>query len=238
MTDYSALEEELRKTVGLDRRPVAVAFRSSPPPGVPKFAGRAPSGCSFFGIAAGGMTFYTIAEDHHACAIGTYAYNLDLPSQHAEIMADSIASLRTVCSIDADEVRSLPRTPNNPEVVVFSPLGQTPVDPDIVVLVVRPLQGMFIQEAAMRRHIGIHIAPLSRPTCMSLHFVMEDKAVTSAGCIGNRVYNGLEDDEMYMLLPGRLLKTMAEEIELIATANHKLAFEYLLQRDAMETFLE
>ncbi|MEJ2111985.1 MAG: DUF169 domain-containing protein [Acidobacteriota bacterium] len=132
----------------------------------------------------------------------------------------------------------MPRKEQAPEVVIFSPLSQTPVDPDLVVLVVRPLQGMLLQEAAIRRQIEVHVAPLSQPTCMSLHEVVRDKAITSAGCIGNRVYNALGDDEMYMLLPGRLLKRITDEVQLIATANNRLALEYLMKRDSAETLLE
>ncbi len=37
--DYRAIERQLTGALGLQRRPVAVAFRSIPPGGVPKFTG-------------------------------------------------------------------------------------------------------------------------------------------------------------------------------------------------------
>lgn len=238
MTDYSLIELELCETVGISKRPVSVTFRSNPPKGVPKFAGSAPSGCSFFSIAAGGMTFYTVPSDHHQCAIGTYSYDLPLPDDHAEALEKSFASFKSTYPIVMDDIRAVPRSTNNPSVVIYSPLGETPVEPDIVVLVVRPLQAMFLQEAAMRRRIAVNVAPFGRPTCMSLHSVMDDKAVTSAGCMGNRVYNALGDDEMYMLLPGRLLKKITDEVQAIATSNTRLADQYLEQRNSMESSLE
>jgi uncharacterized protein (DUF169 family) len=238
MMDYSILELVLCETVGLSRRPVAVAFRSSPPPGIPKFAGKVPSSCSFFGIAAGGMTFYTVAVDHYNCALGCYCYNLPLPSEHAEELTRSMERLRETGSLDYDDVRAVPRTEINPEVVVYSPLGDTPVEPDVAVLVVRPLQAMFLQEAAMRKRIEITIAPFGQPTCISMHQAMERKAVTSAGCMGNRVYNALGDDEMYMMMPGLLLKKITDEVQLIATTNTKLAEQYLQQRNSMNAAME
>ena len=51
MTNYRSLEQRLRDTLGLQRRPVAVTFRDAPPPGVVKFTGTEPSGCSFWRVA-------------------------------------------------------------------------------------------------------------------------------------------------------------------------------------------
>jgi len=52
MPDYRAVERQLTSALSLNRRPVAVAFRSSPPPDVAKFSGTEPSGCSFWRLAA------------------------------------------------------------------------------------------------------------------------------------------------------------------------------------------
>ena len=54
MVDYRGIERQLSEVLSLQRRPVAVAFRKTPPAEVPKFTGTEPSGCSFWRIAAGG----------------------------------------------------------------------------------------------------------------------------------------------------------------------------------------
>jgi len=59
MADYRGMERRLTEILGLQRRPVAVTFRDTPPAGVRKFTGTEPSGCSFWRISAGGRTFYT-----------------------------------------------------------------------------------------------------------------------------------------------------------------------------------
>ena len=64
MNDSAALDRLLTTTLGLTRPPVAVAFRDEPPPGVTKFTGVQPSGCSFWKVAADGAAFYTEPEDH------------------------------------------------------------------------------------------------------------------------------------------------------------------------------
>ena len=47
MTDYRTVARQLTDSLGLRRRPVAVAFRQIPPAGVAKFAGTEPSGCKY-----------------------------------------------------------------------------------------------------------------------------------------------------------------------------------------------
>ena len=81
MTDYRSIEDQLRDTFSLRRRPVAVTFRESPPAGVAKFTGTEPSGCSFWRVAAGGRTFYTVPSDHYNCAIGSHTHNIPLPAR-------------------------------------------------------------------------------------------------------------------------------------------------------------
>ena len=53
----------------------------------------------------------------------------------------------------------------------------------------------------------------ARPTASS---------VASVGCIGNRVYTGLGDDELYLAVPAKALGPMLEKLETIMTANVEL----------------
>jgi uncharacterized protein (DUF169 family) len=48
------------------------------------------------------------------------------------------------------------------------------------------------------------------------------QGVLSLGCIGNRVYTGLADEEMYFALPGSQVKAVAEKLATIVHANREL----------------
>ncbi len=63
---------------------------------------------------------------------------------------------------------------------------------------------------------------LGRPTCMALPAALANGAVTSTGCVGNRVYTGLAEDELYITLRGSDLEKIAAEIDTIASANQAL----------------
>src|SRR5262249_61216460 len=83
MTDYRAIERRLRETVGLTRRPVAVAFRDVPPAAVKQFSGSEPSGCSFWRLAMEGRAFYPVPSDHYNCPVGSHTHNIPLPAGRA-----------------------------------------------------------------------------------------------------------------------------------------------------------
>jgi uncharacterized protein (DUF169 family) len=46
--------------------------------------------------------------------------------------------------------------------------------------------------------------------------------VTSLGCIGNRVYTGMGEDELYFTIPGGRVGEVAERLETVMHANREL----------------
>ena len=63
-----------------------------------------------------------------------------------------------------------------------------------------------------------------RPACAMLPQVLASaRAATSLGCMGNRVYTGLPDDEMWHTLPGARLDTIVEKLSTIVAANSAVA---------------
>ena len=102
-----------------------------------------------------------------------------------------------------EEVPSIPRLPQPPAFIYYAPLGKAVVPPDVVIAGGRPGPLMRLQEAAARAGAASSLPLLGRPTCMALPAAMAHGSVMSAGCIGNRVYTGLGDDELYLMIPGR-----------------------------------
>jgi len=236
--DYSVVELELCETLALSKRPVAITFRESPPAGVTKFAGVEPSGCSFWQLASGGMTFYTVPSDHCNCAVGSYTHNFSLTPEHAGELEKALATMTGSGYVKIEEIPSLPRLKQAPKAVVYSPLGDTPTDPDLVVFVARPMQVMILQEAALRAGIGLQLSLFGRPTCISLPTALAQGMVTCAGCLGNRVYTGLTEDELYVLIPGRVLQRVADEVRAIADSNSKTTDYHRARRKSLRTSLE
>lgn len=233
--DYSIMEFKLSEMLGLSRRPVAIMFRESAPASVAKFAGTEPSGCSFWQLAAGGMTFYTVPGDHCNCAVGNYTHNFSISPGHAGELEQALSRLSSSGYVKMEEIPSIPRLNHAPQIVVYSPLGNTPLDPDVVIVVARPMQVMVIQEAGVRANVGLQLSLFGRPTCMSLPIALGQGMVICAGCLGNRIYTGLDDDELYVLLPGKVLRKVVTEVQSIVESNTKLANYYRARRKSLRS---
>lgn len=220
--DYAALEQQITIDLELAHRPVAVAFPPAPPSGVAKYEGSQPSGCSFWRLASEGRTFYTVADHHYNCPIGAYTHNIALPPARAHELEETLGLMASIGYLRMAEVPAIPRLADPPAVVVYAPLGATPVDPDVVLFWGPPGRIMLLQEAALRASVSASLQTLARPTCMVLPAALSHGTVASTGCVGNRVYTELDDTELYVAVPGRDLARVAGEASLIRSANAAL----------------
>lgn len=221
MLDYGALEEKIRRVLGGERRPVAIAFADEPPEGVSKFEGSEPSSCSFWRIAAAGHTFYTVPSDHWNCPVGGYTHNTLTPDRMPELQ-QTLTLMSDIGYIRMEEIPGVFQMPQSPKVIVYAPLGDTPVPPSVVLASGRPGRVMLLAEAASRAGAMSSLPLLGRPTCMAIPAALASGAVASTGCIGNRTYTGLGDDQIYFTLRGTDLERIASEIETIEAANRTL----------------
>jgi uncharacterized protein (DUF169 family) len=233
MVDYRALERTLTDALQLTRRPVAVTFCDAPPAGVQRLPGAQPSGCTFWSIAAEGPSFYTAPEDHYNCPIGSYTHHIPLPTEREHELTDTLSLMADLGYIKMTEVPSVPRLEKTPAVTVYAPLGNTPATPDAVIVAGRPGGLMLLHEAATR--IGIsYTSLLGRPTCMAIPAALESGLASSLGCVGNRIYTGLTDEEFYSVIRADKLAAVAAEIATITAANVMLT-QYHRERRASIT---
>jgi uncharacterized protein (DUF169 family) len=222
MTDYRMLERNLRESLQFDCRPVAITFVDTPPHGVAPFGGVAPSGCTFWKLAAAGQTFYTVPADHYNCAVGSYTHNIPLPPERAQELSDTLGLMGTIGYVRMEEVAGIPQLVTTPAAIVYAPLGEAPVDPDVVLFCGQPGRLMLLEEAAIRAGVSSQLTTLARPTCMALPAALRMGMVASTGCIGNRVYTGIDDANFYIAVPGRDLTRIAEQLPTISGANNQL----------------
>lgn len=225
MVEYRSIERQFTLTLALRTGPVAVKFRDVPLAGIPKFTGTEPSGCSFWRLAAEGRTFYTVPSDHYNCSMGAHTHNIPLPQDRSQELTQALSLMTSIGYLKMEEVPGIARLPQTPGVVIYAPLGDSPLDPDVVVFAGKPARLMLLQEAALRAGAAAQTPLLGRPTCMALPVAMSSGAVMSTGCIGNRVYTDLAEDELYVVVPGKDLVRIARELDTIADANSKL-FDY------------
>src|SRR5271170_1084297 len=221
-TNWKELEEKIGGAVKLARRPVAVSFLDAAPAGVKRFEGTEPSGCSFWRLAAEGRVFYTVPENHFNCAVGAYTHNIKLSPEREKETEQTLKMMFDLGYVKPEEVPQIPRLAKAPAAILYAPLGESPVAPDVVLFACRPAAAMLLNEAANRAGVASGAPALGRPTCMALPASLQHGAILSLGCMGNRVYTGLSDDEMYFVLRGKDLAAVADALTVITTANAAL----------------
>ena len=218
------------QALALTRRPVAVASCSEPPTGMSRFSGSVPAGCSFWRLAAEGRSFYTEPGDHYNCAIGCYTHNIPLPAERQAELGATLKFMTDIGYIRAEEVPEIARLTNSPRCLAYAPLAESAFAPEVVILVGRPGNLMLLQEAAARAGVATQTSLLARPTCMAIPAALAGGTTASSGCIGNRVYTDLADDELYIMVPAEDLEKIAGELETILSANAQLQDYHRLRK--------
>ena len=219
---FAELESSLKQKLDLSRRPVAVNFFDQPPVGIAKFTGSEPSGCSYWRLAGNGRSFYTVPSDHFNCPIGSHTHSIQLPADRQKELMDTLSFMSDIGYVRMEEVGKIPTLPKQPNVISYAPLAEAPATPDAVIFVGKPSKLMLLMEAAARAGVTTSLPSHGRPTCMAIPIALANGADSSTGCVGNRVYTGIGDDELYFVVRGADLPKVAAELETIITANNQL----------------
>lgn len=207
----------------LETRPVAVAFREKAPDGVPRVGEVAPSGCTYWKLAAEGRTFYTEPSDHYGCPVGAHTHGVELPEETAKELEGLVGTMVELKYLDMAEVPGIPQRKEPFGVAVYAPLADADFTPDVVLVSGNARQMMLLAEAAHAAGLSSATSVVGRPTCAALPAVMESGQVaTNLGCIGNRVYTGLPDDSLYFAIAGPQLTAVTEKLSTIVHANREL----------------
>jgi len=222
MANWKELEKLFTTRLTMSGRPVAVTFLDTEPAGITKFSGTEPAGCSFWRLASAGRAFYTVPADHFNCAVGAYTHHVQLPPDREKETGTMLGMMFDLGYVRPEEVPGIPRLAEEPAAIVFAPLGDAPIAPSVVLFACRTSSAMLLNEAASRAGAASTLPLLGRPSCVALPAAIMHGTVTSLGCIGNRVYTGLGEGELYVAVPGAKLESVAEALDIIATANAKL----------------
>jgi uncharacterized protein (DUF169 family) len=214
---------QLQALLGLHWSPIAVAFQASAPADLQRIGSAGPSGCTYWKLAAEGKTFYTEAADHYNCPIGSFTHGIDLPPAQAQELEGMVGTMIGLDYIRQEEIPSIPRRAAPFGVALYAPLAEAPFDVDVVLVRGHAKQMMLIAEAAGAAGLSSDGALMGRPTCAMIPAAMQSGSVTtSLGCIGNRVYTGLGDEEFYAAIPRSKLAPLLDKLATIVTANREL----------------
>lgn len=227
----SQLAAILAASLDLQQSPVAISFTDAIPAGVKSHAGRVPAGCRFWEDGAA-TAFATTASDHNLCAIGVYTHNLQSsPAQQTDLM-NALKVFGELDYVRAEDLASIPVLASQPAYVMYAPLAESPLPPDVVLLFVNANQTLILSEATQQ--VENQNAPaMGRPACAIVPQVMNTgRAALSLGCCGARAYLSLLNESISLFaFPGARLAAYAERIVALSAANAVLSKFHQIRRE-------
>ena len=216
---YAQLAEDLSRSLRLAQPPVAVCFSDSVPASISMHNGAAPAGCSFWREAAS-AAFITSPSDHALCAVGSYTHNLEMSAIQQTDLEDCLGVFGSLGYLTAEDLSLIPVLDRRPRHVIYAPLAQSPLLPDVVLLFGDASQSLIVSEAVQQVERRIPPA-LGRPACAVISQVANTGlAALSLGCCGARAYvDTFTSDLILCALPGTGLAKYVERIVALADAN-------------------
>jgi uncharacterized protein (DUF169 family) len=232
--DVKRLHARLSDLLDLTIPPVGIAFPPAAPAGVAHVERPGPAGCAYWREAAEGRVFYTEAADHYNRPVGAHTHGVALPPERAAELQQVVGTMVALEYIRMEEVPTLPRRAEPFGVAVYGPLGALPIDPEVVIVRGHARQIMLVAEAARAAGIGHDGATMGRPACAMIPEALRSaRGNTSLGCIGNRVYTGLADAELYFTIPGAALEDVVTRLGMIVHANRELEGYHVARRTSL-----
>ena len=204
--NHATTAQRLSSLLSLQHPPVALAFVDRPPDGLAQATKPVPSACTFWRQAEQ-RTFYAAAEQHFNCPVGSMVMGFELPPAVNEQLGGLVQSMCDAKYLTMEEAAKIPAMTRHSAGIVYGPLSEFPLDPDLVVLWVNVAQAMLYSEAAGRA--AWTAAPMDvsgRPGCAALPLALRNgQPGMSLGCAGMRTFTEIGDDLNLAALPGSAL---------------------------------
>jgi uncharacterized protein (DUF169 family) len=234
MPAFSEIANVLTEALGLSQPPIAVCLAESVPAGVALWSGQAPAGCRFWEEAAN-RVFATSAADHGLCSIGLYTHNLGFSPAAQTDLNDALKVFADLTYVRPEDIAAIPVLRSQPKYVVYGPLAEVPLEPDVVLLFVQAGQTLILSEASQQLEAGLPPA-MGRPACAVIpQAANSGRSALSLGCCGARAYlDMLTDDIAIYAVPGSAIADFAERIEALSKANRVLQKFHQLRRQDVE----
>jgi uncharacterized protein (DUF169 family) len=232
MHSYTEIAHTLVEVLGLKQPPVAVCMADRLPEGVTSWSGPSPAGCRFWQEGAS-RVFATSAGDHERCAIGQYTHAMEMSDAAASDLQDALKVFADLSYVRPEDLTAIPVLRTKAQHVVYGPLAEVQVKPDVVLLFVNAGQTLILSEASQQVESGLPPA-MGRPACAVIPQVCNTgRSALSLGCCGARAYlDVLTEDVALYAVPGASVEAFTERLKALASANRILArFHQMRRRD-------
>jgi uncharacterized protein (DUF169 family) len=221
IVDFTRAAEVISSELELGVPPVAVTFVEAVPEGVRVFDEDVPSACTFWRRAELDV-FYAPAEKHFNCPVGAMTMGFDMPEAVQRELMGLVEDMAGCGYIAPEEAANIPTVSKKKSGIVYGPLKNFPVEPDLILLWLTPTQAMLFTEAVgtSRWTEPSATAVFGRPSCAALPIALDKSTPTlSFGCIGMRTFTEISQDRLLAAVPWRKAEEFMAALEGTAKAN-------------------
>ena len=217
-------------SLGLSRPPIGLAFVEQPPDDIGRPDVDVPAACSFWRMAKQEV-FYAAEDEHFNCPLGVMTMGFQIPADRQEEARTIVDTMCELEYITPEEANIIPSVSGDHKGIVYGPLAQMPVEPDVAIFVCKPSQAMLLAEASGGvTWTGEGITAFGRPACAIVPIALSSMNTSmSVGCVGFRVYTGISDEELLIAVPRNQIQKIVDKLGTTVSANGVLE-EFHTQR--------
>lgn len=232
--DHASAAQRLSCLLSLRHPPIALAFVQDAPDGIASPNTPVPSACTFWRQAEHG-TFYAAAAQHFNCPVGSMVMGFELPAAVNEQLGGLVQSMCEARYLSMDEAAKIPSVAKQSAGIVYGPLSEFPLDPDVVVMWVDVAQAMLYSEAAGRAAwTSTPMEVSGRPGCAALPIALKSsRPGMSLGCAGMRTFTEIGDDMNLAVLPGSALAAFVNDLAGTVESNNAMRSFYSAHKAAI-----
>ena len=225
--DWAALAGNLKELLGLAAAPIAITFTSEVPEGTARYAaampdptpdgrtGAVPAGCVFW-TKATERTFATVPDDHGNCSVGSLTHGLKTLDEAAQ--GADVAALVESEWVRPEDFPNIPTVQERPGAIIYGPLKETLLDPDVVFVRLTAKQAMVLHDSCPDIRLE------GKPQCHVIPIAKESGDIAlGVGCMLSRVRTGMSNNEMTCAIPASRLAEVVERVRTASAADVKVA---------------
>jgi len=227
--DNAKTNQEITSAFGLDIAPVAMALVDDQPQGVESIEGEFPSFCTFWRIAEE-KTFYAPANKHFNCPIGAMVLGFEMPKEVQEQLGGLVKKMCECSYLSEDEPAHIPTIKEKKAGVVYGPLKDFPVEPQLILMWLKPSQAMIYNEVlgCCKWSESMQSMALGRPACAVIPTTLNKSPFgMSLGCTGMRTFTEVSDDHILATLNCKEIDSFLTNLATTISANKEMKEFYL-----------
>ena len=227
--DNTKINQEITSAFGLDIPPIAMAFVDDQPQGVESIEGEFPSFCTFWRIAEE-KTFYASADKHFNCPIGAMVLGFEMPKEVQEQLGGLVKKMCECSYLSEDEPANIPTLTEKKAGVVYGSLKDFPVEPQLVMMWLKPSQAMIFNEVlgCCKWSESMQSMALGRPACAVVPTTLNKSPFgMSLGCAGMRTFTEISDEHILATLNFKEIDSFLTSLQTTLSANKEMKEFYL-----------